>query len=498
MLSLNRVVMCCLLSSFVLSSYATSQSPQVRVSENKRFLVDENNRPFFYLGDTVWELFHRASRADAEQYLQDRAAKGFTVIQAVALAEFDGITVPNANGHLPLIDNDPARPAVKDGPDNDYWDHVDAIVRMANAKGLVVGLLPTWGDKWNKKWGTGPEIFTPENAEEYGRWIGARYRDAGLIWILGGDRPIENDTQRAIIENMARGITAGDGGRHLKTFHPTGGQGSSQYFHDAPWLDFNMRQNGHGAEYSGRYENTLKDYNRTPTKPVLDGEPIYEDHPINFKAPEFGHSTSTDVRRPLYWNLFNGACGHTYGHHSVWQLWTEDRKPVNNPLMPWTKAIDQPGAVQMQYGKNLVLSRPYLTRIPDPSLIVEDRVSTSVPGAGRYRFSAARDSEGVVVRLCAGRSSVHGQARCTERSKVQGLVVQPSQRNCSVHRGVPSRGDSDLFLSGTGRESGLGTRDRRSRQELPAARCCCRPVGIIDREEPDGLRRSALMGCQNV
>jgi hypothetical protein len=66
-------------------------------------------------------------------------------------------------------------------------------------------------------------------------------------------------------------------------------------------------------------------------------------------------------------------------------------KPINNPLMSWRDAINQPGAAQMQYGRALIESRPFLTRIPDDSIIVTDRVPTSVPGAGRYHFAATRD-----------------------------------------------------------------------------------------------------------
>jgi hypothetical protein len=107
------------------------------------------------------------------------------------------------------------------------------------------------------------------------------------------------------------------------------------------------------------------------------------------------------VRRPLYWDLFTGACGHTYGHHSVWQMWASGRGPINNPLMPWFEAIDQPGAGQMQHAKNLLLSRPFLTRIPDDSVIVTDRVPTSVAGAGRYRFVATRDESGSYAMVYA-------------------------------------------------------------------------------------------------
>jgi len=100
------------------------------------------------------------------------------------------------------------------------------------------------------------------------------------------------------------------------------------------------------------------------------------------------------VRRPLYWELFSGACGHTYGHHSVWQMWTPERAPVNGPLMPWLEALDQPGAGQMRHARRLLESRPFLSRVPDDTVIVEDRVPTAVPGAGRYRFVATRDTEG--------------------------------------------------------------------------------------------------------
>ena len=381
--------------TLIATAAAAGPLPPLKVSENKRFLVTADGRPFFWLGDTAWELFHRATREEAEHYLKRRAAQRFTIIQAVALAEFDGLNTPNAYGHTPLADNDPAR------PNEAYFAHVDWVVAKANELGLYVGFLPTWGDKWNRKWGTGPEIFTPENARAYGEWLGRRYKDAGIVWILGGDRPIETDAHRGIIDAMARGLRAGDGGAHLITFHPTGGQSSSAPFHDDEWLDFNMRQNGHVTEYNGRYEQTRADYDRTPIKPVLDGEPIYEDHPISFDAKKLGHSISADVRRPLYWNLFLGAFGHTYGHHSVWQLWTPQRKPVNNPLLPWTEAIDQPGAVQMQHGRALMESRPFLTRIPDQSVIVPGPVPTSVPGAGRYQFVATRDAAGSYAMVYA-------------------------------------------------------------------------------------------------
>ncbi|HTK76549.1 MAG TPA: DUF4038 domain-containing protein, partial [Gemmataceae bacterium] len=222
--------------------------PRLRVSDNKRFLVKDDGAPFFWLGDTAWELFHRLNREDTERYLRDRSAKKFTVIQAVVLAELDGLHTPNAYGQTPLVNDDPAR------PNEDYFKHVDWVVNKAAEYGLFIGMLPTWGDKWNRGRGAGPEVFTPENAGPYGEWLGRRYKDRPVIWILGGDRAVENDRHKAIIRAMARGLRSGDGGTHLITFHPRGGSGSSEYFHDDDWLDLNMRQNGHQAEYTGRYD----------------------------------------------------------------------------------------------------------------------------------------------------------------------------------------------------------------------------------------------------
>lgn len=378
-----------------MSAPATFNAPCLRVSDNRRFLVTADGRPFFWLGDTAWELFHRLDRDEAGHYLRDRATKGFTVIQAVALAERDGLNTPDRYGNVPFVDHDPVRPV------DAYWHHIDEVIALANSLGLIVALLPTWGDKWNQKQGSGPEIFTPENAAAYGEWLGRRYRDAGLVWVLGGDRPVETDTHRAIIREMAVGLHRGDGGAHLRTFHSQGACGSAEFFHDEPWLDFNFRQNGHAVDYTGRYDRTRADYDRLPVKPVLDGEPVYEDIGIDFNAVSNGFSTAADVRHALYWNLFTGACGHTYGHNSVWQMWAPGHEPVLSPLMSWREALDRPAAGQMRYARRLLESRPFLTRIPDQAVLAPHPVTEYMPGAGRTFFAATRDAAGTYAMVYA-------------------------------------------------------------------------------------------------
>ena len=364
----------------------------IRVGDNKRFLVTGDGKPFFYLADTAWELFHRLDREQAVRYLQTRADQGFNVVQAVALAELDGLTDPNPYGRLPLIDRDPTRPAVTAGSGApgtdayDYWEHVDFVTDEANQRGLVIALLPTWGS-WvvdeNRR------VFTRENARTYGEFLGRRYQDKGVIWVLGGDRKAGGfeEVWRAMARGIAEGVSAAgrdEGDAALMTFHPPGTATSSTWFHDDPWLDFNMQQTGHRpAHVSQTAERIARDYARTPVKPVLDGEPLYEDHPIRPQPAEFGYSFDAHVRQRAYASVFAGACGVAYGHHSVWQMYAPGRRPISGPLFFWQEAIHRPGAGQMRHLRALIESRPFVSRVPDQSLVAD-------PLDGSQRIQATR------------------------------------------------------------------------------------------------------------
>ncbi len=404
-----RIILLCLAAALLVPR-AQAQS-DLRVSDDRHHLVTTDGKPFFWLGDTAWELFHRLSRDEADMYLQHRAKQGFTVIQAVALAELGGLSVPNAHGELPLRDNDPAQ------PNEAYFRHLDFVIDKAAEYGLHVGLLPTWGDKvFRNTWGAGPEIFTPANARVYGRWIGSRYRTrANIIWILGGDRnPRPNTLDTEVWRALAAGITEGVGGEDnaLMTFHPQPIRtGSGEWFHQDAWLDVTMFQTGHCRNASS-YDNIRAAYERLPAKPVLDGEPIYEDHPVCFNAKDLGTSSAYDVRKAAYLHLFAGASGHTYGAHPVWQFFATNREPVNGPHMVWQAALDLPGAGQMQFVRRLMESRPMLTRVPDQSLIVENDLAPA------ERIQATHGADYLFVYSAAGK------AFTVRLGKISGMVLR--------------------------------------------------------------------------
>ena len=54
---------------------------KLQVSSNGHYLIHEDGTPFFWLGDTGWEMLHRLSREEIETYLENRRSKGFNVIR---------------------------------------------------------------------------------------------------------------------------------------------------------------------------------------------------------------------------------------------------------------------------------------------------------------------------------------------------------------------------------------------------------------------------------
>ncbi|RPH93651.1 MAG: DUF4038 domain-containing protein, partial [Calditrichaeota bacterium] len=267
------------------------------------------------------------------------------------------------------------------------FEHVDYIVNKAQDLGLFIGMLPTWGDKWNKQWGVGPLIFTPENARAYGRFLADHYKGKPIIWILGGDRACDNEAQLATIRELANGLKDVHQGSQLMTFHPMGGHSSSEWFHQDEWLDINMFQSGHGEFNNQNYKKTAADFQLMPIKPVVDGEPNYEDHPINWNSNN-GWFDEFDSRRAGYWSMLEGACGNTYGNHNIWQMWLPGRNPISQARTPWIQSLDYPGAFQAGFMRFVFESRPWQQLQPASHLL------QGAPNTGGMECRAAVAADG--------------------------------------------------------------------------------------------------------
>jgi hypothetical protein len=334
---------------FALST--TFAASGLRVSKNSRFLEATDGKPFFWLGDTGWLMFQKLDRAETERYLEDRAKKGFNVIQCMVLHQASN---KNAAGAAALVNGDPGKPNVDGG----YWDHVDWVADLAASKGLYLAMVPAWGSIARNK------TLNAGNVEIYARFLADRYKTkANIIWLNGGDT--QGDRETDVWKALGRTLHERDPSR-LITYHPFGRTQSSTWFHNEPWLDFNMFQSGHrrygqdmtpGAKDEDNYKYVQEDYARKPVKPTLDGEPSYEGIPQglhDWKEPLW---TDKDARRYAYWSVFAGSFGHTYGHAAI---------------------------------MSMMLSKPFFERVPDQSLVAGEN-------GARYDYIAATRGPGYAM-----------------------------------------------------------------------------------------------------
>ncbi len=403
--SISILVICAAFLYHTAVGQFVNQKLPIRVSADGRSLEYKNGDAFFWLADTGWELLHRLDKNEVDYYLETRAKQGYNVIQLAILPDLNQLTEPNRNGDLPLVDHDLGKPNEK------YFQFVDYVIQKAAGLGLIVAMLPSWGDSWSQQ----PQpfknaYFTTEKAYTYCKYLGSRYKDHwNIVWIMGGDRNPETSRDYDVIRSEVKGLKDGDHGNHLITYHPGGDCSSSSFFHDEKWLDFNMTQTGHSDKMVPTYLYALNNYSMSPVKPCLDGEPRYEDLPIRFwemkldsayqtnayeiadSITPYGYFNDFDVRTAAYWSVFSGACGHTYGNGSVWCFWQKGGFAPLAVKYSWQKAMNSPGSVQLGYLRILIEQFGINKFVPDRNVI------TNNPFAGQNYIAAIRAKDGSTI-----------------------------------------------------------------------------------------------------
>ena len=379
---------------------------KLKVSSNGRHLEENGGKPFFYLGDTAWTLFKRLNREEVDEYLQNRAAKGFTVIQAYVLR---GLNVRNVYGDLTVIDRDPTR------FNEAFFKNVDWIVNRANDLGLVMAMVVSYGEHVN---GKQEKVFDVSNAYIYGQLLAARYKDNAVIWLLGGDRNPQQDVD--IWSAMARGLKDGSGHSQLVSYHGPGprvdaqgptGYSSSFWFHEKDWLDFNMIQSGHRWAIKN-YNFITHDYEMKSAKPTIDMEARYENHP---DGPNPRRIDAHQEREAAYWAMLAGAAGHGYGCNDMWQFYNPERRPASDDnsfpferlrgTTHWKKAMDFDGAHSMGLMRRLLEARPWYRLVPDQTVVVsgqgeeEDHVQVARAGDGSFLLAYLTFGNPVTIDL---------------------------------------------------------------------------------------------------
>ena len=187
----------------------------LRIGPTRRYLVDGNGVPFLIHGDTAWSIVSALTREEAEQYLANRAAKGFnSIIVNLIEHKFNGPI--NRYGKPPFT-----IPGVLSTPNEAYFEYADWCIGKAGEFGIQVFLSPMYLGYPNASDDEGyyHEALAAgvEGCREWGRYLGRRYaKFDNILWQMGGDRNPGQALDH--VDAIVAGIKEFDG-RHLFTAH---------------------------------------------------------------------------------------------------------------------------------------------------------------------------------------------------------------------------------------------------------------------------------------
>ncbi|MEE2709947.1 MAG: DUF4038 domain-containing protein [Gemmatimonadota bacterium] len=396
----------------------------LKVSENNRYLTYGDGDPFFWLGDTAWEITWKSFSVEAEGYFDDRQQKGFNVIQIVVMSHqfLDTFGVRNRAGEPFFLNEDFSMVNPR------YFDYLDTLVTSANRRGMAVALVPLWAgmnilhkDERYQRF-----ALDREASLLLARYTGARYAGHDVVWIVGGDNAYKTAEQQQFWTDFALELRQASGEQHLTSVHPKGWAASFDFFNNrTAWIDFHMYQSSHTAGGNFTYHAATRGFNLNPVRPVLNSEAVYEDIYHNLWLPGDAKDVSTfrirpeHIRQANYESILSGALiGMTYGANGIWQWHKKDLPGTHAPRVTFDQAIQFPGSGQMTILKKIMEDHAWYRMKPARSVL------HGVSPSGRY-IPMAQNDQYLMVYLPIGILSVSLKPDLTVK-RLDYLWINPS------------------------------------------------------------------------
>ncbi|MBI5586242.1 MAG: glycoside hydrolase family 140 protein, partial [Deltaproteobacteria bacterium] len=386
--------------AFLMVSAATearAYTYPLKSAANTRYLLDQNNRPFFWSGDTAWSLLAQVSREDAVAYLEDRRQKGFTVLLVNLIEHQFAVNAPrNYYGNAPFTGQ------AFTTPNEAYFAHADDVIREAANRGLVVLLAPLYlGYQCGSEgWCNEVKAAAAADLRSWGRYVGNRYRSFdNLVWNIGGDT--DPTPVKSKVQEMVAGIREFDT-RHLFTAH-----NQPESFGVTPWSGETWLQVNNVYSYStALYQNGKTAYTRSPVLPFFLMESTYENE----------HSaTQQQLRAQTYWTVLAGGFGFLFGNCPIWHFGSSSSWCGSTN---WKGQLNSQGALSMKYAQQLFTSRAWQLLTPDFSHTVLT-AGYGTWGSTDY-VTAARASDGQTLIAYLPTS----RAVTVDLTKIAGTQVQ--------------------------------------------------------------------------
>jgi len=304
----------------------------VRVdSQYPRAFRRQTGEWFYWLGDTAWNFFLRATPEQAAEYARLRRGQGFTIVQVGLVHHWGDAPASNEGGAF-FFDGDADR--LNPG----FFQAVDRKMRALTAQRLVPVLFLTWGNEVTS--------LKPEQFERFIRYAAARYAAFDILWSLSG----EWDYARDRIADWRRWgalLHSEDPYGHPISIHAQQWGTSLQSFADQDWLGFSLQQSY--VHTAGVHPMALEDRARGKPMPIVNGEAQYE----GLHYPR-GGLTSADLVRRNAWAVITGGAFHTYGGKGIWDF---------DPQV-WRAAVTLPGALQVAALGRLMRAQEWWTMEP--------------------------------------------------------------------------------------------------------------------------------------
>ncbi len=342
----------------------------LRVSDNRRCLVNHNGRPFLVVGDTAWSLIAQLSEGDIARYLDDRRERGFnSIIVNLIEHKYASRAPANVYGVAPFL-----KPGDVTQPNAAYFDYAHRAVESAHQRGISVWLCPAYLGANGGDEGFFQEIKAagPAALRAYGRYVGERFKDLpNIVWMMGGDFAVP-ESQRWTGNELALGVREG-GASQIMIAH--GGQTTAlETFGEQTWLTVDTVY----RYQPDLWRPLLKAYDPTPAMPFVLIETAYEGE----------HNTRPDqIRRQAWWAMLTGACGQFFGNNPMWHFDGPTLFPHTNT---WQQALDSVGTRDIARLGKFFSEIPWHELVPD----TQNTLIRSGAGEGADRAIAARSADG--------------------------------------------------------------------------------------------------------
>ena len=371
-----------LLFSFCVVKTNAQVAFPLKISENKRYLSDQENKPFPILGRTAWCIISQPVNGQ-RKFLEHTKSFGYNAIEMAAICHWrTGNHAPfNGNNDLPFLKKMDGT-IWKDSldysagvhspdfstPNEAYWKYLDELINYCEKNGILVFLFPAYVGYPNSDQGWMSELVAngPAKIKTYGAWFANRYKNSkNIVWMLLGDDGRFSPEQKAVEAALIAGLKSVEGQQSIcYSAESFSGQNSV----DNADFGGEMSLNGiYNWERNIPAQSRLA-YVHEPVMPAyLLEEPYDEEGP---DGNNYNPNAVQPVRRFQWWAWLSSIAGYVAGNGYIW--------PFIDPH--WQQHLDSKGAKDMKVLNEFIRSVNWWQLVPSGLDGMKDLI---VDGSGR-------------------------------------------------------------------------------------------------------------------